>query len=214
MNVATAQDNVPSVPPPRKGDPAWAIALLYPPQGNWSEQDYLDLDTNRLVELANGFLEVHPVPTLFHQGIVAFFFLSLLDYVKAHATGEVHFAPLRVRLFPETIREPDVVYLRPERIINRRQPPQGADLAIEVVSEGDENRRRDLVIKRDEYARAGVTEYWIVDPQEQHIIVLTLEGSTYRVHGEFAPGVTATSLMFPGFSINVSDAFAAGEGAK
>ena len=63
----------------------------------------------------------------------------------------------------------------------RRKQPDGADLAIEVVSEGAEARERDLETKRAEYARAGISEYWIVDPQESRITVLTLDGQTSRI---------------------------------
>ena len=109
------------------------------------------------------------------------------------------------------MREPDLVYLRPERIPNRRRPPKGADLAMEVVSEGEENRHRDLVIKPEEYARAGIKEYWIVDPQERRVTVLTLEGTNYRVHGEFTAGMQATSVLLPGFMVDVSAVLAAGD---
>ena len=39
-------------------EPAWDVALLFPTQGNWTEDDYLELDTNRLVEFSHGFVEV------------------------------------------------------------------------------------------------------------------------------------------------------------
>src|SRR5437773_2718941 len=81
------------------------------------------------------------------------------------------------------------------------RPPDGADLVMEVVSEGSENRKRDLETKRLEFAAAGIAEYWIVDPQEQRITVLVLDGSIYRVHGEFAPGTQASSVLLPGFSV-------------
>ena len=51
-------------------EPAWDIARLFPPQGQWSEEDYFALDTNRLVELSDGFIEVLPMPTMVHQLIV------------------------------------------------------------------------------------------------------------------------------------------------
>jgi Uma2 family endonuclease len=138
----------------------------------------------------------------------------LHEFVLAQASGEVFFAPLRVRLFPRTMREPDIVYLRPSRLTgNRRRVSDGADLAMEVVSDGEENRLRDLVTKRDEYARAGIEEYWIVDPQEKRVTVLTLDSGSYRVHGEFTPGMKAMSAMFPEFTVDVAAAFAAGEGA-
>jgi Uma2 family endonuclease len=83
---------------------------------------------------------------------------------------------------------------------------------MEVVSEGEENRVRDLDIKRQEYARAGITEYWIIDPQEQHITVLTLDGAVYRVHGAYASGTQAISLLLPGFVVDVAAVFVAAEG--
>jgi Uma2 family endonuclease len=83
---------------------------------------------------------------------------------------------------------------------------------MEVVSDGEENRKRDLETKREEYARAGIAEYWIVDPQEQRVMVLALDGASYRVHGVFDCGATATSVLLPGFAASVDATFAAGEG--
>ena len=191
------------------GDPPWEIAFLFPVQGSWTEDDYLELDTSRLVELSNGCVEVLPMPTILHQRIVRFLFLALHRFVADHSAGEVLFAPLPVRLWPEKFREPDLVYVREDRKEYRGRP-EGADLLVEVVSEGDENRRRDLEIKRSEYARAGIGEYWIVDPEERQIVVLSLEGDTYREHGRFALGDSAMSLLLSGFEVAVSEVFAAG----
>ena len=82
---------------------------------------------------------------------------------------------------------------------------------MEVVSEGEENRERDLVIKRREYAAAGIAEYWIIDPRDQRVTVLALDAGAYRVHGEFSPGRTATSVLLPGFEVEVDSVFAAGQ---
>src|SRR6516162_46570 len=151
----------------RRGEPAWEIALLYPPQGNWSEAEYLALGTNRLVELSDGCLEVLPMPTFLHQFIALYLFGLLNSFVKTSARGAVLLAPLPVRLRPGTYREPDIMYFRPERIVDVRKQPEGADLVMEVVSEGPENRKRDLETKRNDYAAAGIPEYWIIDPEER-----------------------------------------------
>lgn len=196
----------------KKGEPAWDIALLFPFQGEWTEAEYLALDTNWPVELVDGCLEVLPMPTVLHQLIVQYLFKLLDTYVAAQAVGIVLLAPLPVRLWPGRMREPDLIYLTPKRIRDRRKPPEGADLAMEVVSEGAKNRERDLEIKRQEYAKAGIAEYWIIDPHERCINVLTLDGSEYRVHGEFSPGAQATSVLLPGFAVDVAAVFAAGEG--
>jgi Uma2 family endonuclease len=78
---------------------------------------------------------------------------------------------------------------------------------MEIVSEGSEARKRDYVDKRLDYARAGITEYWIVDPEFTRITVLSLEGNDYRVHCECNAGDTAHSAMFADFTIAVDDVF-------
>jgi Uma2 family endonuclease len=196
----------------KRGEPAWEIATLFPDQGSWTEEDYLALNTNRLVELSDGCVEFLPMPTIFHQLIVNYLHNLLEAFVAKNSAGLVLFAPLPVRLWQGQFREPDIVYLRPERVRDRHGQPDGADLAMEVVSEGEENRKRDLEIKRREYAAAGISEYWTVDPQEQRITVLYLDGKSYKVHGEFGLGAQATSRLLPGFTVAVAEVFAAGQG--
>jgi len=75
---------------------------------------------------------------------------------------------------------------------------------MEVVS--DDDRRRDLEIKRREYAQASIPEHWIVDPLQARIAVLRLEGERYVVHGEFERGTSATSVLLEGFAIEVTAA--------
>jgi len=195
----------------KQGEPTWEMAYFFPRQGEWTEAEYLAINTNRLVELSDGCLEFLPMPDLFHQLIVLHLFDLVRAWVQAHAAGLVLPAPLRVRLAPGKIREPDVVWLRPERLTGPHTPPNGADLAVEVVSPGAENRERDLETKRAEYAEAGIDEYWIVDPEQQRITVLTRDGTVYREHGVFAPGQHATSALLPGFTVDVAAVFAAGE---
>jgi Uma2 family endonuclease len=191
-------------PPIRKGEPVWPLARLYPHQGDWTEDRYLDLNASFLVELSGGCLEFPSMPTIAHQLIVLALFRMLDAFVSASKAGIVLVAPLPVRLWPDKAREPDIAFIRPGRPRYRGKYPEGADLVVEVVSEDEENRVRDLVTKRREYAAAGIPEYWIVDPQEQQVTVLTLEGALYREHGVFTRGQTAGSLLLPGFSADVT----------
>jgi Uma2 family endonuclease len=82
---------------------------------------------------------------------------------------------------------------------------------MEIVSGSREDRIRDWRTKSREYAAAGIPEYWIVDPDKMVIRVLTLRGKTYRRHGDFKPGQSATSVLLPGFKVAVDDVFAAGD---
>jgi Uma2 family endonuclease len=207
-SMATVPNHSTSASEPQ---PAWDVALLFPSQGQWTEFEYLALDTNRLVELIDGNLEVLPMPTIRHQQIVVFLLEILKSFVTRRQLGTVLVAPLPVRIRDKTYREPDVIFFTKEQVI---QPDgnylQGANLVIEVVSADEESHKRDYQQKRSDYAELGILEYWIVDPQTERITVLTLEGQKYHVHGEFAPGGQATSVLLSGFAVDVSAVFEAG----
>ena len=193
--------------PADEPEPTWEIAHLFPAQGQWSEREYLDLNTNRLIEFSNGRLEFPPMPTTTHQRIVFLLSRLLLAFVAARDLGEVLFAGVRVRLWPRKFREPDVVFMRKEHAERVGEKYwRGADLVMEVISGGAEDREGDLVKKRAEYARAKIPEYWIVDPHEERITVLRLDGTSYAVHGEFGKGTQATSHSLPGFAVDATAA--------
>ena len=188
--------------PSANGEPAWEAAYMLPVQGSWSEEDFLKFHTNRMAELVDGRLEILPMPTLKHQRILRW----LLGMFEAAAPGGsiTLFAPLPTRLFPGTIREPDLLYIAPE---NAPGPdveyPTHIDLALEIVSPGKDARQRDYEDKRADYARAGISEYWIVDPLENQVTVLVLQDSIYLEHGVFRMGDIASGLLLPGLSVDV-----------
>jgi Uma2 family endonuclease len=192
-------------------EPNWEVAYLFPRRGQWSEAEYLELPTNRLVELSDGCLEVLPMPTEPHQLILEFVYEALKAFVTARSLGKAMFAGIVVRLWPDKMREPDVAFMRREHAHRRHAKFwEGADLVMEVVSET--GRERDLEQKPDEYARAGIPEYWIVDPQEERILVMALEGDSYQVHGHFRRGMEAGSRSLPGFSVSVDAVFDSASG--
>jgi Uma2 family endonuclease len=194
---------VPQIPS-ANGEPAWEAAFLLPSQGQWSEEDFLKFHTNRMAELVDGRLEILPMPTLKHQRILTWLFDAIREVVSDQPGAVVLFAPLPTRLFRGTIREPDLLYIAPE---NAPGPdvdyPAHIDLALEIVSPGSEARTRDYEHKRRDYARAGIAEYWIVDPQEDQVTVLVLQDKTYVEHGVFRPGDEATSVLLPRLCIDV-----------
>lgn len=197
---------------PELPEPVWDIATLFPPQGYWSEDEYLALDTNHLVEFSHGEVEILPMPTRTHQLVVLYLYRALHGFASARALGLVLVAALRVRLNRDLYREPDVIFMLREHVHRAgEQFWDGADLVMEVVSPGATDRRRDLVKKRQEYAQAGIPEYWIVDPETETVTVLALAGATYAEHGVFGQGQTATSVLLPGFAVDVKELFAANE---
>jgi Uma2 family endonuclease len=175
---------------------------------SWTEREYLEFDAARGLEFVNGTIEVLPMPSIAHQLMLALLFKALDRFVEPRKLGMVLFAGLRVRTLSLHYREPDLAFLRRESLDRMDHLCWDlADLVLEVVS--DHDRRRDIHTKRREYARAGIPEYWIVDPREETITVLTLgEGNkAYTFHGAFRAGDRATSVCLPGFEVDVAEVF-------
>ena len=183
------------------------ILELFPRPGEWTEADYFPLsDRGRLVELSNGDVEVLPVPTDFHQLVLLRLATSLFTFVALHKLGQVRFAPLPVRLWAGKVREPDFMFMsaaHADRISTYWGVP---DLVGEILSEGTEQKDRE--IKRDEYARAGITEYWIIDPWARTVECLRLSGQQYTSTGILCGNSQLTSPEFPGWGIPLSELFA------
>lgn len=197
--------------PSQEPEYAWELATLFPPQGTWSENEYLNLTdgTNRRIELVDGRLEFLPMPTELHQALVGFLYHALLGFVTKHSLGIVPFPPLRVLIQQERYREPDVLFLFNKNFhLRSNRIWKGADLVMEVVSGDPKDRIRDYEEKLLDYAQSNVGEYWIVDPDERRVIVNRLEGDRYAVHGEFIAGQQATSILLDGFAIDVTELFA------
>ena len=184
-----------------------AILGLFPEQGRWGAEDYFWLTdrTNHLIEFTDGFVEVLPMPPEEHQEIVQFLFLILLAWARPRG-GKVHFAPLRVRIRDNKFREPDLILLRDADDPRRgNRYWTGADLALEVVSE--DTPARDLVEKVRDYAEGPIPEYWIVNPLDETITVLSLVGARYVEHGVFRRGDLASSVVLEGLTVEVGATF-------
>jgi len=183
------------------------VAELYPPQGEWTERDYFSLpDTNRLVELSEGRIIMPPHPTYSHQTALQNLFLKLHAFVEEHKLGIVRFAPLPVRLWPGKIREPDIFFFAKEHLDRIEEKVCGVpDLVVEVISPGTEEVDRGE--KYLEYARAGVREYWLVDPEERTVEIYTLKGSAFVLLGKHRSGEAAFSKLLSGFEVKVEEIF-------
>jgi Uma2 family endonuclease len=196
---------------PQESEYAWEVATLYPEQGGWSEEDYLRLTdgTNRLIEFRDGRLEFLPMPTDVHQALVEYLYLALREFVQQGELGVTRFCGLRVRIRPGKIREPDILFLHKDHFhVRHNRVWDGADLVMEVVSGDPKDNNRDYKEKLADYAEASIAEYWIVDPNRLAVLVHQLRDGRYAVHGEFAEGSRATSVLLPDFGIDVTALFA------
>ncbi len=194
----------------------WELARLYPPQGTWTDQEYLSLtDGDKMrVEFVDGRLEFQDMPTEIHEELLEFLFDVLRAFVKARGLGKVRSNGMRVRTIPGKVRMPDILYLGQENFDKRHNRLwDGIDLAMEIVSDDPKDRQRDYEEKLAEYAQAGIAEYWIVDYQERVVIVnkLASGANEYTEHGRFTDGDHASSVLLDGFSVDVGGLFAAAD---
>ena len=188
------------------------VADVIREEGNWSEEEYLDLDEGCLLEFTQGNVEVLPMPTATHQRLVMWLCWQLSSFVQSRRLGEVLLAPLPMRIGSGKYREPDIMFLANEHEDwDEDKCWNSADLVVEVVS--DDDPKRDLVQKRKEYAKAGITEYWIIQPRESVVSVLNLKVRSYDER-RFKLGDVATSHLLAGFEIAVSELFAAATSPK
>lgn len=197
---------------PRPSQPAWDVAYLFPAQGAWDAEDYLALDTNRLIEFDSGVVEVLPMPTEEHQSIALYLYLALHAFAEKGRLGKVLIAPFPVQLWAGKFRQPDVMFMLKKNARKRNNRFwKGADLVMEIVSRSRKDRHRDLRTKREEYAKAGIAEYWIVDPSNESITLLALQGREYVEVGVFSGRSAVESRLLTGFSVPLHEVFNATE---
>ncbi|HEU0115768.1 MAG TPA: Uma2 family endonuclease [Thermomicrobiales bacterium] len=153
------------------------------------------------VELIDGVAYVTPAPRPVHQFIAQNLNRLLDRHIQAGKLGQLATAPVDVRLSETDVVQPDLLFISQARLsIAGDVAIEGApDLAVEILSPG--TRGRDLGAKRDLYARAGVREYWLIDPVAGTIAMLTLRDGRYEAIPADAAGAFHSALL-PGLVVD------------
>jgi Uma2 family endonuclease len=176
--------------------------------------DFLSFpDDGRRHELIDGEHFVTPSPATVHQRLVGALYLALATCLGECRLGEVFLAPFDVVLSNHDIVEPDLlVILADQQDILTEKHVRGAPaIVVEVLSPG--TRRRDETLKRQLYARTGVREYWMVDPDARTITACRQTAlGQLETAGELtaAGGDVLTSSLLPGFSAPLAMVFEPG----
>ncbi|MBI4481049.1 MAG: Uma2 family endonuclease [Acidobacteria bacterium] len=158
-------------------------------------------------ELFDGELVMTPSPSHRHQAIVVRLTTALDGFVKTHALGRVYVAPLDIVFEPHTVLQPDVLFIRQGRLgILGEEVVEGApDLVVEVLSPS--TFYNDLRRKMAAYARFGVQEYWIVDPEKQAVELYSLAAEHWQLRHSFSADETLESPLLPGLRLPVRSIF-------
>ncbi|MEQ1857955.1 MAG: Uma2 family endonuclease [Longimicrobiales bacterium] len=143
-----------------------------PAKVRYTYADYLATpeDSSRY-EVVDGELFVTAAPRFRHQEVVANILWLLGSLAREHGLGKVVGGPITVRLHDELVTEPDVAFLRDDRLnlVQGGRIHGAPDLVVEVLSPS--NRRFDRDLKRAGYLDHGVPELWLVDADENTIEV-------------------------------------------
>jgi Uma2 family endonuclease len=170
------------------------------PTGPMTEEEFLAwCDEDVRAEWVDGEVIIMSPSSLKHVRIINWLCAVMGLYVKARGLGEVLTTDYLVHLDGRRVmRLPDVMFIANEHL-DRLKPTylEGPpDLAVEVVS--PDSQERDREDKFADYQAAGVREYWIIDPDEDELLVYRL-GSDGR-YAEVAPaGDRVESAVIPGF---------------
>jgi Uma2 family endonuclease len=174
------------------------------PPGNLTYEDYVGLpDDGRRYEILGGELEVSPAPSPRHQGVSRNLLLILCGHVQERGLGSVYYAPIDVILAPDTIVQPDLVFVAEDResIVTERAIEGPPDLAVEILSPWSD--RRDRVAKAGLYARYGIRHYWIADPVARTLEVYEVEGAEYRFVARHEGASRVRATLFPDLEIDL-----------
>jgi Uma2 family endonuclease len=155
-------------------------------------------------EVIDGIFHVTPFPSYAHQCAVTELLTMLHAHVRAHSLGRVFAAGLKVVLDEPTGVGPDIVYVSTARMGGMREDGyHGApDLVVEVLSS---KPTLDRSIKFQKYAQAGISHYWIVDPDKRTLSAYALEADRYRGAVELAENARFDPELFEGLSIPLAE---------
>ena len=166
-------------------------------------------DDNNRYELIGGELFVSRAPGISHQRILHNLQLELGRYLEDHSIGiVVPGTGLILSDYDAVI--PDLAFVRNERwdeVVTGEKFTRAVDLVIEIISSGKENRERDLKFKRQLYAKYGVEEYWIVDRENQCVLIYRLQGKVLEETAKCSIEDEITTPLLPHFQLKVSSIF-------
>jgi Uma2 family endonuclease len=149
-------------------------------------------EDGRRHEIIGGEHVVSPAPSVRHQDAVGALFSGLRRLIQEAGLGRVFVSPIDVQLSETDVVQPDVVVVLADRsgIIRETRLIGAPSLLVEVLSASTASRDRSL--KAHLYARSGVPEYWLVDPERRVVEQHVLEGGAYRLAGAHADRVPLT----------------------
>jgi Uma2 family endonuclease len=160
-------------------------------------------------QLIEGELFMAPAPNRFHQDISRNLEMILGNYLKKHHIGKLYHAPFDVYLDEINAVQPDIVFVSNERahILTDAGAEGVPDFVVEILSPS--TARQDREAKRKVYARTGVEELWLIDPDKRRIEIFELQANARAPRRIIGAEDTFTAPRFPDLEISAAEIVAA-----
>jgi Uma2 family endonuclease len=155
-------------------------------------------------ELIDGEHYVTPSPNTKHQVVVGNLHLLIGNWLRANRIGRVMLSPFDVVFTKFDVVEPDLLYLSNDRaaqVLTAANVQGVPELVVEIGSPS--TRKRDETIKRRLYERAGVSEYWVVDPELDVVRIYRAGAGGYEKPVELSreAGDVLSTPLLPGLHL-------------
>ena len=177
--------------------------------GRYTYADYCTWDDDVRWELIDGVPRaMSPSPGQKHQSILGQLHLQFGTYLRGKPC-KVFLSPADVRLNPDgaddTVVQPDLFVVCDHTRLDGRACVGPPDLVIEILSPS--TMRYDYSTKLHLYKRAGVREYWIVDPASCSVQVFLFQGSSQLAKTYTRSEQKVPVGILPGFAVDLTDVF-------
>ena len=177
-----------------KGNPIDSPYILY--LSGWTEEQYLkEAPRNQKCEFVQGEIILMGPIGKEHSDVLTFLGFLLRGFCKAKKLGVIFSGGFTIRLFPEVHREPDICFY-PQEMLPLSSEIPCSQIPPFVAEVSWTTRNIDLFEKAEEYAQAGVQEYWVVDLDEKELVVHLGQGKYQKRN--FRQG-KVESQVIPGF---------------
>jgi Uma2 family endonuclease len=171
--------------------------------------DYALLPEGAPYQLIGGKLVMTPAPTTYHQIISMRLGVKLAVFVAEEDLGIVLYAPVDVYFEEKETYQPDIIFIAKERlhIIEPAKIKGAPDLVVEILSPS--TGYYDLKKKARTYARHGVKEYWVADPEDRSIEVYILaEEGNFVLNQRVEEEGKIKSIILEGLEVEAKEVFA------
>lgn len=149
---------------------------------NYSYADYLTWNEDKRWEVLDGIAYMRAAPSRIHQEISGELHRQFANYLQGKSCRVYH-APFCVRLDVEdndndvkNVVEPDITVVCDSSKLDERGCKGTPDLIIEILS--PTSGKKDKVFKFNKYEKAGVKEYWVLEPDQKIVSVFLLQSNT------------------------------------